>query len=40
LGAFEHSNSFGAEKTVGIRDDAEQERSHLHGQTSTAAGVC
>ena len=38
-GAFERGESFGAEKTVGIGDDAEEERFHLHAQTSTAADV-
>ena len=37
LGAFERGESFGAEETVGIGDDAEEEGFHLHAQTSTAA---
>jgi hypothetical protein len=37
LGAFERGESFGAEETVGIGDDTEEERFHLHAQTSTAA---
>jgi hypothetical protein len=39
LGAFERGESFGAEETVGIGDDAEEEGFHLHAQTSTAADV-
>ena len=39
VGAFERGEGFRAEETVGIRDDAEEERFHLHGQTSTAADV-
>jgi hypothetical protein len=36
LGAFERGENFGAEETVGIGDDAEEERFHLHAQTNTA----
>jgi hypothetical protein len=39
LGALERGESFGAEETVGIGDDAEEERFHLHAQTSTAAAA-
>jgi hypothetical protein len=39
LGAFERAQSLGAEETVGIGDDAEEKRFHLHAQTSTAAYV-
>jgi hypothetical protein len=39
LGAFERGERFGAEQTVGIGDDAEEKRFHLHGQTTTAADV-
>ena len=39
LGAFERGESFGAEETVGIGDDAEEERFHLYAQTSTAAFI-
>jgi hypothetical protein len=37
LGGLERGESFAAEETVGIGDDAEEERFHLHAQTSTAA---
>jgi hypothetical protein len=37
LRAFERGESFGAEETVGIGDDAEEERFHLHAQASIAA---
>lgn len=41
LRAFERGESFGAEEAVGIGDDAEEKRFHLHAQTSTAAyGLC
>jgi hypothetical protein len=39
LAAFERGESFAAEETVGIGDDTEEERFHLHAQTSTAAYV-
>jgi hypothetical protein len=39
LGAFERGESFGAQETMGIGDDAEEERFHLRAQTSTAAYV-
>jgi hypothetical protein len=37
LGGLERGESFAAEETVGIGDDTEEERFHLHAQTSTAA---
>lgn len=39
LGVLECREGFRAEQTVGIGDDAEKERLHLHAQPSTAAYV-
>jgi len=30
VGALEGSEGFGTEQAVGVRDDAEEERRHLH----------